>query len=60
MVLITRTLDTYDYDECIAIQYVFDKLGGEKTAIKHWRCGILLLTKQFISYMQFDKQFAYV
>ena len=27
--------DTYDYDEYIAIQYVFDKLEGGMTAFKY-------------------------
>ena len=37
MVLIARTLDNYDYDECKAIQYVFNKLEGGMTAFQYWR-----------------------
>ena len=55
MVLIARTLDSYDYDECIAIQHVFNKRDGGMTAIKY---GILLVTKQFISY-SLIRQFSY-
>ena len=51
--------DTCYYDEYIAILYVSNKLEGRMTAFKHYRVyGILLLTKQFISY-SLIKQFAY-
>ena len=43
--------DTCDYDEYIAIQYVFNKLEGGMTALKISEGSvILLLTKQFLSY----------
>ena len=46
VVLIARTLDTHDYDECIAIQYVFNKLEGGMTAFKYWRVWYFVLDKE--------------
>ena len=50
--------DNYDYDEYIAIKYVFNKLEGGMTAFKYQRVWYFWLTKQFISY-SLIKQFAY-
>ena len=58
VVLIVRILDTYDYDECIAIQHVFNKLEGEMTAFKYWRIWCFVVDNAiFISY-SFIKQLA--
>ena len=46
------------YDEYIAIQYELNKLRVESLHLNIRGYGILLLTKQFISY-RLIKQFAY-
>ena len=50
--------DSYDYHEYIAVQYVLNKLEGRMIALDIRGSGILLFTKQFISYTLII-QFAY-
>ena len=54
MVLIARTLDPYEYNECIAMPYVFNTLEGRMTVFQYWKVWYFVVDKA-IYIMQLHK-----